>query len=95
MNAGHPTITIDLVRTADLTSQPTMRTKGKEQVLDRLQTKEVLRAMLHSILFHRLFGTVKPQTFEVLDVTMVRVCSRYRSRPSALYAGQRQPWRAG
>lgn len=27
--------------------------------------------MLHSILFHRLFGTVKPQTFEVLDVTMV------------------------
>jgi hypothetical protein len=26
---------------------------------------------LHSILFHRLFGTIKPQTFEVLDVTMV------------------------
>ncbi|KAI0756067.1 autophagy-related protein [Daedaleopsis nitida] len=39
-------------------------------VLDRLQTKEVLRAILHSILFHRLFGTVKPMTFEVLDVTM-------------------------
>ncbi|KAI0640313.1 autophagy-related protein [Trametes polyzona] len=39
-------------------------------VLDRLQTKEVLRAVLHSILFHRLFGTVKPRTFEVLDVTM-------------------------
>ncbi|KAI0714569.1 autophagy-related protein [Earliella scabrosa] len=51
MNAGHPTITIDLV-------------------LDRQQTKEVLGAMLHSILFHRLFGTVKPKTFEVLDVTM-------------------------
>ena len=32
--------------------------------------------MLHSILFHRLFGTVKPKTFEVLDVTMVRVCFR-------------------
>ncbi|KAH9884648.1 DUF1649-domain-containing protein [Cubamyces lactineus] len=39
-------------------------------VLDRQQTKEVLRAVLHAILFHRLFGTVKPQTFEVLDVTM-------------------------
>ncbi len=49
------------------------------QVLDRLQTKEVLRAVLHSILFHRLFGTVKPKTFEVVDVTMVSyglvVCS--------------------
>ncbi|KAI0931037.1 hypothetical protein AcW1_001464 [Taiwanofungus camphoratus] len=39
-------------------------------VLDRHTTKEVLRAVLHSILFHRLFGTVKAQTFEVLDVTM-------------------------
>ncbi|CCM03816.1 uncharacterized protein FIBRA_05965 [Fibroporia radiculosa] len=39
-------------------------------VLDRHSTKEVLRAVLHSILFHRLFGTVKAQTFEVLDVTM-------------------------
>ena len=41
------------------------------KVLDRLQTKEVLRAMLHSILFHRLFGTIRSRTFEVLDVTMV------------------------
>ena len=40
-------------------------------MLDRLQTKEVLRATLHAILFHRLFGTVRPRTFEVLDVTMV------------------------
>ncbi|KDQ51157.1 hypothetical protein JAAARDRAFT_73804 [Jaapia argillacea MUCL 33604] len=39
-------------------------------VLDRHSTKEVLHAILHSILFHRLFGTVKPQTFEVFDVTM-------------------------
>jgi len=37
---------------------------------DRHTTKEVLGAILHSILFHRLFGTVKPQIFEVLDVTM-------------------------
>ncbi|TDL19377.1 DUF1649-domain-containing protein [Rickenella mellea] len=39
-------------------------------VLDRLTTKEVLRAVLHAILFHRLFGTIKPKTIEVLDVTM-------------------------
>ncbi|KAJ3540098.1 hypothetical protein NM688_g6274 [Phlebia brevispora] len=39
-------------------------------VLDRHNTKEVLRAVLHSILFHRLFGTVKPRTFEVSDVSM-------------------------
>ena len=34
--------------------------------------RDVLHGVLHSILFHRLFGTIKPQTFEVLDVTMVR-----------------------
>ncbi|KAG2067013.1 DUF1649-domain-containing protein [Suillus decipiens] len=39
-------------------------------ILDRHSAKEVLTAILHSILFHRLFGTVKPQTFEVFDVTM-------------------------
>ncbi|OBZ65185.1 Meiotically up-regulated gene 66 protein [Grifola frondosa] len=39
-------------------------------VLDRHTTKEVLHAVLHSILFHRLFGTVKPQIFDVLDVSM-------------------------
>lgn len=41
-----------------------------ELVLDRFTAKEVLTAILHSILFHRLFGTVKPKTLEVLDVTM-------------------------
>jgi len=39
-------------------------------ILDRRTAREALRAILHSILFHRLFGTVKPQTFDVLDVTM-------------------------
>jgi len=39
-------------------------------VLDRQNTREILRALLHAVLFHRLFGTIKPQTFEVLDVTM-------------------------
>ncbi|TRM63716.1 autophagy-related protein [Schizophyllum amplum] len=39
-------------------------------VLDRQNGKDVLTGVLHAILFHRLFGTVKPQTFEVLDITM-------------------------
>ncbi|KDR82145.1 hypothetical protein GALMADRAFT_240679 [Galerina marginata CBS 339.88] len=39
-------------------------------ILDRLTMKDALHGVLHSILFHRLFGTIKPQTFEVLDVTM-------------------------
>jgi len=47
------------------------------QVLDRFTTKDVLHGVLHSILFHRLFGTVKPTTFEVLDVTMV--CIGFRA----------------
>ncbi|KAL4062308.1 autophagy-related protein, partial [Scleroderma yunnanense] len=42
-------------------------------VLDRRNVKEVLHAILYAILFHRLFGTVKPQTFEVLDVTVPSV----------------------
>jgi len=43
------------------------------QVLDRQNTREILCALVHAILFHRLFGTIRPQTFEVLDVTMVRL----------------------
>lgn len=65
----HPVITIDLVRV-----RKSIIRKCSElflQILDRLTTKDVLQGVLHSILFHRLFGTVKPQTFEVLDVTMV------------------------
>ncbi|CAK5263908.1 unnamed protein product [Mycena citricolor] len=41
-----------------------------DMVLDRNTTREVLNGVLHAILFHRLFGLVKPQTFEVLDVTL-------------------------
>ncbi|KAH9958917.1 hypothetical protein BC827DRAFT_528768 [Russula dissimulans] len=33
-------------------------------VLDRQNTREILCALLHAILFHCLFGTIKPQTFE-------------------------------
>ncbi|KAH7925371.1 hypothetical protein BV22DRAFT_1104961 [Leucogyrophana mollusca] len=47
------------------------RRPGDERELpDSLDRRQVLRAVLHSILLHRLFGTVKPHTFEVLDVTM-------------------------
>lgn len=40
------------------------------QVLDRSSAKEVLRGVLHSIFFHRLFGSVKPMTVEVCEVTL-------------------------
>ncbi|KAI0341331.1 hypothetical protein BDW22DRAFT_1304889, partial [Trametopsis cervina] len=39
-------------------------------VLDRQMARDVLKAVLHAILFHRLFGCVKPMTFEILDVTI-------------------------
>ncbi|KAG1743149.1 hypothetical protein EDD22DRAFT_786436 [Suillus occidentalis] len=39
------------------------------RILDLHGAKEVPTTMFHLILFHRLFGAVKPQTFEVLDVT--------------------------
>jgi len=39
-------------------------------ILDRHTAKDVLRGILHAILFHRLFGVVVPKTFEVLDVTV-------------------------
>ena len=48
------------------------------QVLDRLTAKDVLRAVLHAILFHRLFGTVRPRTMDVLDVTMVSLSLAFR-----------------
>ncbi|KAF9528261.1 autophagy-related protein [Crepidotus variabilis] len=39
-------------------------------VLDRSTAKDVLHGVLHAILFHRLFGTIKPTSFEVLDITV-------------------------
>ncbi|KAF9076029.1 autophagy-related protein [Rhodocollybia butyracea] len=39
-------------------------------ILDRHTSRDVLRAILDAILFHRLFGTVKPKMREVLGVTM-------------------------
>jgi autophagy-related protein 101 len=38
-------------------------------VLDRDYAREVLRGILHAIFFHRLFGSIKPKTFEVLDIS--------------------------
>lgn len=67
-NTVLPTIKIDLVRSI-ITAVPSIR--SFLQVLDRLTAKDVLHGVLHAILFHRLFGSIKPQTFEVLDVTMV------------------------
>jgi autophagy-related protein 101 len=42
-------------------------------VVDRETARDALRAMLHGILFHRLFGTVKPTTLNCLDVTFPAV----------------------
>ncbi|KAF5388469.1 hypothetical protein D9757_004625 [Collybiopsis confluens] len=39
-------------------------------LLDRHTARDVLRATLDAIFFHRLFGTIKPKTREVLGVTM-------------------------
>ena len=73
MDEPHPKITIDLVCLFFfLFRKQFLNGLLKAQVLDRHLTKDVLRAILHSILFHRLFGTVKPKAFEILDVTMVR-----------------------
>ncbi|EJD37674.1 DUF1649-domain-containing protein [Auricularia subglabra TFB-10046 SS5] len=38
--------------------------------VDRQSVKDALRALLHAILFHRLFGSIKPFYFDVLDVTI-------------------------
>ena len=70
MNAILPTITIDLV----CCIYYNLYGDSHSQVLDRLAAKDVLHGVLHAILFHRLFGSIKPRTLEVLDVTMV---SRY------------------
>ena len=75
----HATITIDIVRFLFYTGGKALFLLTQFaypctliQVLDRQNSREILRALLHAILFHRLFGTIKSQTFEVLDVTMVR-----------------------
>ncbi|KAH6899091.1 hypothetical protein BKA70DRAFT_1375276 [Coprinopsis sp. MPI-PUGE-AT-0042] len=63
-------------------------------ILDRSTVKDVLHGVLHSILFHRLFGTIKPTSFEVLDVTMIeqlvstKVDSFWRNVDSGIRRGK-------
>ncbi|KAF7295827.1 hypothetical protein HMN09_01125900 [Mycena chlorophos] len=45
-------------------NQPTITI---DLILTKENARPVLQATLHSILFHRLFGPLKPQTFDVLD----------------------------
>ena len=73
-----PTITIDLVSSPHTYLIYSAISSTELQVLDRSTTRDVLRGVLHAILFHRLFGTIKAQTFEVLDVTMV-ACTYFES----------------
>lgn len=47
----------------------------RPQTLDRSVARDVLSALLHAILFHRLFGVVHPRSFDVLDVTFVSFVS--------------------
>ena len=73
MNSTHATVTIDIVSSLFFLTNYLCRLNTCVQILDRQNTREILCALLHAILFHRLFGTIRPQTFEVLDVTMVRL----------------------
>ncbi|KAF7295817.1 hypothetical protein HMN09_01124600 [Mycena chlorophos] len=68
MTSTQPTITIDLVRPH---TSPSFNSHPRK-ILTKENAQPVLQATLHSILFHRLFGPLKPQTFDVLDaqVTM-------------------------
>ncbi|ORX95334.1 DUF1649-domain-containing protein [Basidiobolus meristosporus CBS 931.73] len=41
--------------------------------VERLLLKDVLRAVLHSILFHRVFGNVRPREVDFMDLTYVAI----------------------
>jgi len=47
--------------------------KSFDITVDRQTSRETLRALLHAILFHRLFGVVTPMLLDVLDVTLPAV----------------------
>ncbi|KIK70744.1 hypothetical protein GYMLUDRAFT_235160 [Collybiopsis luxurians FD-317 M1] len=53
-----------------MNSSPTITSISIDLLLDRHTARDVLHAILDAILFHRLFGTIKPKTREVLGVTM-------------------------
>ncbi|QRV95253.1 autophagy-related protein [Ceratobasidium sp. AG-Ba] len=48
--------------------------------VDRESTKELLRGIIHAILFHRAFGLVKPTTRDALDVTLPAIDDEVLSR---------------
>ncbi|KAG0044915.1 hypothetical protein BGZ83_009818 [Gryganskiella cystojenkinii] len=41
-----------------------------ELTVERAYLKDALRAILHTILFHRVFANVKPRDMEILDLTI-------------------------
>jgi len=60
--------------------------------LDRSVARDVLGALLHAILFHRLFGSVQPRSFDVVDVTFPGVADAEIER---LVSGKLEAlWRA-
>lgn len=48
-------------------------TVNLDLVIERPAGKDALRALLHLILFHRLFGCIKPRTTEIFDLTLPAV----------------------
>ncbi|KZO91224.1 DUF1649-domain-containing protein [Calocera viscosa TUFC12733] len=48
-------------------------TVNLDLVVERPAGKDALRALLHLILFHRLFGCIKPRTTEIFDLTLPAV----------------------
>ncbi|KAG0366393.1 hypothetical protein BC939DRAFT_447873 [Gamsiella multidivaricata] len=41
-----------------------------ELTVERLLLKDALRAILHTILFHRVFANIKPKDMDILDLTI-------------------------
>ncbi|KAG0306789.1 hypothetical protein BGZ98_001702 [Dissophora globulifera] len=41
-----------------------------ELTVERVLLKEALRAILHTILFHRVFANIKPKDMDILDLTI-------------------------
>jgi hypothetical protein len=39
--------------------------------VERSYLKDALRAILHTVLFHRVFANIKPRDMDILDLTIV------------------------
>ena len=53
------------------------------QTVERVLLREALQAILHTILFHRVFANIKPKDMDILDLTIV---SMWTPKPVAGYA---------